>query len=351
MKPKIWIFCLLFLITLSVNGQLDTNYVVRYNDRLVVSLFQGYRYQKFIITQNEISDTALRSTIDYTSPSRYYNGFGIDWDKISFSLSWRTPGKQADEKKTGTATARNLSVSLNAKKIRFELSHRFYQGFYDNNTVNIPNFNDTTPYYQNGDLEMDSWKVKAILFHNKRNRFSYAAAYANTQRQIKTSAAWVLLSNLYYQKIYSGQGFIPVTVSDTFYTKYRDLNRFDLAGLSISAGFSANIVIFKRLFANATLAWGPQLQYRRIRGEDGNPDYSETKLSLTSGDARFSFGYNGNYIFIYSWIMGDYSILKFEDFIMNSQLISGGVTLGYRFKFKENKVTRFIKNNKWYQML
>ena len=72
---------------------------------------------------------------------------------------------------------------------------------------------------------------------------------------------------------------------------------------------------------------------------------------LTQEQLADRVGYNGKYIFIYSWIMGDYSILKFEDFIMNSQLISGGVTLGYRFKFKENKVTRFIKNNKWYQML
>lgn len=342
----------LLLICQQTFAQFDTNYVQLYPNRFIVSIFQSYRYQNLYLSQNGIADSTGASKINYKCSSRLVQGIAFDWDKLSVALSWKTPVDVHAESRLGKASARNLMVGVNAKRSRFELSYRYYQGFFDENTANIPEFNDTTPYFQNSDLSVRTFKLKHIFFRNKQKRFSYKAVYANNQRQLKSAATWILISNLYYQRIQSDQGIIPAIVPDSFYNRYRDVRRISSVGLSIHPGASATIVIFRRLFINGTLAFGPQIMYRRLLGTDGGTNISEMKLQLSSADARFSFGYNGENFLIYSWFIGDYDVMDFPDMDIARQFISGGVSIGYRFKLKEKRNwTQKVRENKWYQKI
>lgn len=234
--------------------------------------------------------------------------------------------------------------------MRIENSLRSYQGFFDGNTSNIRAFNDSTPFYQNNDLSVFSFKTKAMYFRNKKNRFSYAAAYANTQRQLRSAISFMWVGNFYFQEISSSQPIIPTIMDSAYYARYRDMKRVMTAGISLNPGFSANVVVFKRFFINVTLAWGPQLEWRTL--DKGNVGVTkEVKLSINNGESRVSFGYNGDRLLIYSWTMGDYDFLKFNDIEINRGLLSGGLTIGYRFNLKPNEVTRRIKRNKYYQKL
>jgi hypothetical protein len=338
------------LLTLRLSAQLDSNYVADYKARLVVSVYQALRSHELDITQTSVADPNAFSSLNYKASSRLVNGFGMDWDKIGFALSWKTPAEKGVEDRTGKSRARNLSFGLNLKKLRIESSYRYYKGFYDSNTSNIENFDEGTPYFQNPELEITSLKVKAIYFRNKKNRFSYAAAYANTQRQLKSAMTFVLLSNVYFQEIGSHTGIIPDYMKPEFYQGYRELNHIRTAGISVNPGVSANIVIFKRLFVNGTISYGPELQFRRLLNYN-NGVRKELKLSMTSGDARFSFGYNGKLLSIYSWLVGDYDYMKFNDLQINRRLINSGITLGYRFPVIQNRFTRYIKENRYYQKI
>ncbi len=337
-------------MSLSASAQLDTNYVKSYKDRLVVSLFQFYRTQRIEIKQSLVADSTGGSLVNYNSSSKLMNGFSLDWDKISLAVSWKTPTPPDQNERQGVSRSRNIGLSFNLKKMRIENAFRSYRGFYDGNTVNIPAFNENTPYYQNNDLSVISFKTKAMYFRNKKNRFSYAAAYANTQRQLKSAISFMWVGNLYYQEISSNQSIIPSIMDRMYYARYRDMKRVLTAGVSLNPGFSANIVVFKRFFFNVTLAWGPQLEWRILdKGEVGVT--KEMKLSINNGESRVSFGYNGDRLLIYSWTMGDYDFLKFNDIEINRGLLSGGLTIGYRFNLKPNEVTRRIKRNKYYQKL
>jgi len=268
------------LLTLRLSAQLDSNYVADYKARLVVSVYQALRSHELDITQTSVADPNAFSSLNYKASSRLVNGFGMDWDKIGFALSWKTPAEKGVEDRTGKSRARNLSFGLNLKKLRIESSYRYYKGFYDSNTSNIENFDESTAYFQNPELEITSLKVKAIYFRNKKNRFSYAAAYANTQRQLKSAMTFVLLSNVYFQEIGSHTGIIPDYMKPQFYQGYRELNHIRTAGISINPGVSANIVIFKRLFVNGTISYGPELQFRRLLNYN-NGVRKELKLSMT----------------------------------------------------------------------
>jgi hypothetical protein len=343
------LICLLLWVV-SASAQLDTNYVKSYKERLVVSLFQFYRTQRIEIKQTSVADSLGKSLVNYNSSSKLMNGFSLDWDKISLAVSWKTPTGTDQVSREGVSRARNIGLSFNLKKMRIENALRSYRGFYDSNTANIPSFNDSTPFYQNNDLSVFSFKTKAMYFRNKNNRFSYAAAYANTQRQLKSAISFIWVGNAYYQEISSNQSIIPSIMDSAYYTRYREMKRVMTAGVSLNPGFSTNIVVFKRFFFNLTLAWGPQLEWRILdKGSQGVT--KELKLSINNGESRVSFGYNGDRLLIYSWTMGDYDFLRFNDLEINRGLLSGGITIGYRFNLKPNEVTRRIKRNKYYQNL
>ncbi|MFZ4784101.1 MAG: DUF4421 family protein [Flavobacteriales bacterium] len=329
-------------------AQYDSSYVADYRDRLVVSLFQFARFQQLDITQSLVGDTLGQSIIQYKSSSRLMNGIGVDWDKISFSLSWRTPAEKGLEDRTGRSAARNLALSFNLKRWRIESFYRMYKGFYDQNISTIPDFTVETPYHQNPELLVRTGKIKAMYFRNKKKHFSYAAAYANTQRQLKSASSFVLIIDGYAQEIGSSAGLFGDYIPEQYYEGYRNLHSIKLAGIAVVPAVSVNLVIFKRIFANGTLGVGPQLQYRKLN-DVSNGVRRELKMHFTSGDARFSFGYNGANFFIYSWFTGDFDVFKFNDIQVNRQLINSGVTLGYRFKLPENRFTRYIKEHPYYR--
>ena len=87
------------------------------------------------------------------------------------------------------------------------------------------------------------------------------------------------------------------------------------------------------------LSKGIDVQFRRLLNYN-NGVRKELKLSMASGDARFSFGYNGKLLFIYSWLVGDYDYMKFNDLQVNRKLINSGITLGYRFPEKPGKARK-----------
>lgn len=348
-----YIYIFLFSIqTLLSNAQLDSNYVVSYTDRLVISSYQSYRFFQIPINQTYFANTDSISKMDFIAQGSNSTGIGLDWDKISFSIGWRTIGYEAQEAKKGITKTKNFAFSLNAKKWRIESSYRDYKGFYDRNTPKFDtSFTETTPYFQNPELRTREFRLKGIYFRNKKNKFSYASAYANTQRQLKSAGTWIWVSNIYRSQFASPTGIINTMIADSLYSHFYDISKINMTGISISPGFSYNLVLFKRLFANLTLDWGIGLQIRTISQQFTSAPFTDFKISATNAGARGSMGYNGDRFFIFIFFIGDYTIVEIDKIRFEQRLAAGGLKLGYRFKFKENKITKAIKNNKFYKML
>lgn len=328
---------------------LDTNYVARYKDRLVVSLYQSYRHYNFDFWQTGITDTLGLSRMNYKTHSNHSTGFGIDYDKISFSLGWKSPVDEKDEKTKGITKTFNLAFSLNGKRHRIETSIRSFQGFYDDDLIKygLP-INDSSIHYQDPSMHLQEYRGKFFWFFNKKKRFSYAAAYSNTQRQLKSAGTLLLISNVYGFRIQSDTGMVPWPATPLFGMD-ANINGFRSIGISLNPGFSYNLVLFKRLFANATFSWGPELQFRKISHKDGI-EKTSIDLGLSALDYRGSIGYNGKYFYIYWFIMGDVNAFDPQNLSMVKSMIYQGGIFGYRFKF-ENKFTKWLQANKIYSWI
>ncbi|MFZ5554508.1 MAG: DUF4421 family protein [Bacteroidota bacterium] len=350
-KKKLAIFFL--LLTAEVPAQLDSNYVARYNDRFIFSLYQSWRNFDLLMTQDGGGDSTGISQLNYIARGNNNSGFGVDYDKIGFSIGWGTPVTEAEIKRKGKTSTTNFSGAINAKKFRIEMAYRRYRGFYDNYTSKRDTaFTDTSAYLQQPGMFSRMIKVKGFYFINKKKRFSYAAAYANTQRQLKTAGSFVFISNFYNYLLENESSFIPVQ-TQPFYGEWKNWNRLNVFGLSFNPGYSVNVVVFKRIFLNLTGSLGVELQYRNYGSDLDETNNKDWNFAMSSGDLRASLGYNGEKFLMYLFTMGDFTnyYLDKKTLTLEMRLYSGGLTMAYRFRMKDNKVTTWLKNNRIYKAL
>jgi hypothetical protein len=332
--------------------RLDSNYVVSYPDKLVIGLFQSWRYYDLLFVQTLTPDTSGQSAFNYIARGNNSTGISFAYDKISFALSSSVEATETDIARKGVSDTKNLSFSINSKKYRLEAAYRKYTGFYDNYTSRRDtNFiTDTSAFYQLPGMYSKAFRLKGFYFFNKKKRFSYGAAFNNTARQLKTAGSFLLISNLYKFTVNSDTTFIP-TGASSYYPQWENWNHFKTLGLSVNLGYSFNLIMFKRLFANITGTLGLELQQRTYSTNDRISSKSDMNFGWSAGDLRGSLGYNGEKFYVMLSYIGDFSVYKLNKFQIDTRLHSGVFTFGYRFNKKEGKAIRWLKNNKIYRML
>ena len=346
------LFCL--LVTVSsiaprVFAQQDTNYYKKYDNRLIVTFYSTQRYYEVGFKQKYTSDSLAKTSIAFKSTAPETFGFGFAYDKISLAYDYRTV--QPDDNtlfKTGYNKTNSLALNLGGNHWMLENSWRRFRGFYDNNTAqNFTGYDSTQPYFQNPSMQSSTFRSKFLIFRNS-NRFAYKSAYGNMHRQMKSAATLMLSGNLYHQKLTSDTAFVPFYLRE-FYGDIAHLNKVNTTGFSTCAGFSFNLVLFKRIFFNMTIALGPDFQWRNTNAFDGKQ--SKSMYTTFSADSRFALGFNNRNVFITLYSANDVNELKSNFWEVNQKYFSGGVNIGYRFKVKEYKLIKDMKENRYYKML
>ena len=326
----------------------DTNYYRKYNDRLIIALYQSKRQYKIDYTQKLMPDTFGKSKINYLANANDISGIEIDYDKISLSLGYKSTPPDGQSRQ-GKTTYSSLNFSVGGNKWFLETSYKNYKGFYDNNTAAYDtSFSKTKPYYQNHSMTTKGLKVKGFYFFND-HKFSYKSSYTCTYRQLKSAYSIFALGNLYYNRFSSDTAFIPPLVWG-FYPGYYDMNKFNVLALSGGMGASGNLILFKRLFLNATFGLGMEIQNRHYHYFFSGRDAKRIYISVVN-DSRVALGYNAKNFFISLSIVNDLMTFNDKTFKMSSTFTSGAFTIGYRFKVKENPIVTKVKQNKFYKML
>jgi hypothetical protein len=98
-----------------------------------------------------------------------------------------------------------------------------------------------------------------------------------------------------------------------------------------------------------TIALGPDFQWRNTNAFDGKQ--SKSMYTTFSADSRFALGFNNRNVFITLYSANDVNELKSNFWEVNQKYFSGGVNIGYRFKVKEYKLIKDMKENRYYKML
>ncbi len=344
--------CFVFIILFGkvANAQFDSAYAIKYPDRLGLSIFQSNPSYVMDITQKITPDPRGLSSIHYTTLAKNVTGFGFFYDKISFFLGFKSPVNQEEKEKKGKTKLSQLAVAITGARIRIEASNRTYKGFYDAHSPNyIPEFNDSTSYFQNPELKTHSLKIKAFYFRNKHKRFSYGAAYVNNVRQVKSAGSMVYSSNLYYYSL-SSPAIIPNFI-DSMYYPWQHWNSMNVTAISGGVGYTHTFTIFKRAFINMLITLGLEGRHVRQQSSEMTPVYDSWKLSVNSYDFRTSIGYNTKHFFTSLQLIIDGTNYILPSMDVRTSYVSGFVNLGYRFHVKAPEFYKRIQQTRVYRAI
>ena len=342
---------LFFLITNNLFAQHDTTYYTEYNDKLIISLHNSFsRKYDISFNQNIMKDSisSVKAPIHYLAEGDVVSGFEIDYDMFGISFDYKAVPPDNEAKK-GKTTFTDIGLNVGGSKWRLETGYKMYEGFYDANTKNYTKpFNDTTsPFYQNPNMSTKCTKAK-FIYLTKPQKFSYDAAYSCGARQIKSALSWILVCNLYYNKLSTDTSFVPFPIRKYYYD-FSDFNGLNVLGLSVGGGFSANLVSKRGLLLNITMALEPESQWRKYHFASG---FSTRRNYLAmSGDLRASFGYNAKRFFCSVSSIGDYTNYNSGQLNISNSFISGEFTIGWRFKVKKPEFYKKFEETKIYKML
>ncbi|GAB4147271.1 MAG: hypothetical protein Fur0041_21340 [Bacteroidia bacterium] len=324
----------------------DTNYIRKYPNRLIITLYQAYRQYDVRFSQTMATDTLGHSSPQMVADANIVTGLSIDFDKISFSFGLKSKEPTPyDIERKGRTTYKTLGLSFSLYRFRIETSFRRYKGFYDVHTGNYDTISKV--FYQRPDMDVTSYRVKGLFIFNKR-KFSYNAAYFNTQRQIKSAASWLAVGNLYSYRVMADSAMLPYAARP-YYGMWSDMNEYHVQGIAVGPGFAFNLVLFKKLYWNLTMTSALDVQHRQMVKTDG----FEKNVWKTgaAGDFRTALGINSKNFFMSITYRVDYNTYQMNNFRIEPRYNSFDFNIGYRFPFKERRWVTELKKNKWYQLL
>ncbi len=340
-------FCLVLFANNARAIIQDTNYYRKYNDRFIVAFYQSVRKYDITFDQLIATDTTRNSSHQYRADADLATGIELNFDKLSFSFTYKTT--PPDSRTKGTTTYSDLGFSFGDNEMIVESNYRRYKGFYDfkSSSFDTANFKKSGIFYQNPSMKVEGFRSKLIYFLNPK-KFSYKSAYSCSYRQLKSAISGIMIGDVYYNRMSTDTAFISPRGRE-YYGDLKYLNGLYTTGLAMKWGLSFNIVIFKRFFANLTGAAGAEAQWRNYRYSD-SPKSNRTYLAFAA-DVRGSLGYNGKNLFITVSNKNDISIYDSGQMKIRSTFNSGAFTIGYRFKVRQREWMKKAKDTTLYRLL
>jgi Domain of unknown function (DUF4421) len=219
-------------------------------------------------------------------------GLSLKIKKVYISAALQLPADQTLKQKYGATKFRNININIQGRIISWGLFYRDYKGFY---------LDDYKPYYTNWNQDslgypkspgLRSTEVGLNLGFNFNKNFSMNAAFAQGERQKKSSGSFLMGLSERYQRIDTDTSFVPPTQSD----HYPNLNKFmygNFISTIISIGYGYQFVVQKFHFTPVLMV-GSGFQFQSY--EQTNKKHFRINYP-TYASAKAQLGYNGDHFF------------------------------------------------------
>lgn len=312
----------------------DTNYIVNYRYHFQLRGV-GLNRQSVINLINNVENENL----NFMSNNPFSFGFAVDYSWITLEYTQSIRGFELTDSRKGKSEAFAFRLGLNGRRFSGGLYLRNTYGFYLENIDDwVPNWfeeNKNYPYSEDINTRIIAGNIYYTFNHRK---YSNAAAYRQTDRQIKSSGSPLIgfLANL--EGIYSKT---PMINSDSLADKFLNISRVRYLKTGVFGGYMHTFSINKRFFIHGSINQG----FMYSAGSGAYHDTEETRKLNALGVSVFmraALGYNGSKWFAGSMFSADYYISD-----VSSELTSSTgytyfkVYVGYRFPIK---TTSWLKN-------
>lgn len=311
MSNKWLIFALLYLVCQFCVAQQDSLYIKSYKHIYGVKLYMANDNLSFEYEFQEKNSEKFM-------PNKPVNiGVGFSWKNSSLSYSYGFSFLR--DKKKGKTKSRDIQYHYYGDKIVIDLYYQRYKGFYLEGDKN-------EPYNLFNNLSINYYGISGqYIFNNKR--YSAAAAFDQSKKQIRSAGSLLLGGGVFYNKIKN----LPEVRE-----KLKDYDRVSY-NFGPNVGYGYNWVPLKNLLLAGSFSVG-------INGVfDKNLESNETTFRVNPQlTGRFSVMYQSE-----DWIVGVSSLVNnlyvsFKDDYQSS-ILNTNLTLSVIKRFTPKKEWRLLK--------
>lgn len=317
MKFKQLIFLLLsiFWQVSLVFGQIDTNYVYQYKNKVSLGLKLGALSNNFIL-QNDYRAYNINSNITPTV------AIWFKYKKLpSISIAIPFTNFSADT----LAKTRGIGIDLKGQVAKGFIIDGFFffeRGF---NLQNRANHKDIKPLYSSYNLNINLELF--YLFSHKR--FSYRSAYLFGEIQKKSKGSFTAGLSTGYLKLHNFRSYFPSSQTSTASINLLDLSTFNI---SLLGGYTHTFVLGKEKhwFTNMGVFVGPTLNIGSAAYFD-NTEHTIFRPGIRT-KYKFALGYNYKKWTTSIQSTGDFMSFKPSDLnFINNNIIDVKLSGIYKF--------------------
>ncbi len=323
-KKNILQVLLLFISFSGFAGDPDTNYVQKFKNIFAIKTFLSDHTFMYTITPRNndafTSEQLKDARVLYTPYIPPTLGISLNIKGIGLAYAFKLKNDFGDT--TGHATSQYQQFSMNIYKNTFglEMYYQDYRRFY------FHYLGDQNLYRSyNSDIRAYQWGANGIILFNGR-RFSYNAAFNQTELQKKTAHSLLLMMSLKFNEIKS-DSLIPSAIRK-YFVDYSHIDRNRNYAFLLHMGYALNLTKKSFYFSTAVFG-GVGVQLQTYTFVNGLSTRVKTAFPL-SARAKASIGYNGKVFF--SGVYANYDIMQTSIKPMMTQqiLYTYGVYVGLR---------------------
>jgi len=337
MKRGLIFFALIFAVIL-VRGQepkkervpkFDSNYIDSYYDDVVIRIYTADK-GNHVYFSDRGNDIGIR----YRSNDAFKLGLGVNYKWFGLKIGADLPYSKSDPDVYGKSSSFGLQSYIIARPFILDVVALRTTGYYLTlHGKNQDQFqaDDAGVYHVNSGLKTSNLGVNFIYVLNSK-RFSYKAAFNQTDLQKKSAGSVIWGCGLSSFKIENGDAIIPSEFTEEYFKDWAGLGNFKSYSVYGSLGYAYSLVPFSKSIVTASTSVRFGVRYNELKFID-DVQTSQTKPGLGVG-VRLSGGYH------FPWFYFGASFVQSQ---FNSDVRFNALQIANGTSFLEFTVSKRIK--------
>jgi hypothetical protein len=323
MIKKILLPFLFALFSLSsFAGEVDSNYVAKFKNIFAIKGFllnNGFLYTLTPRNNNLFTSQQMKDAeVIYAAHIPPATGVSLNIEGVGFSYIFKFTNDYLDTTGLVKSGYKQFQMNIYKPKFGFEAFYQDYSRFYfhyKGDEILSKNYNNDIRAYQFGGNGV-------FIFNGKK--FSYNAAFNQTQFQKKSAGSGLLMLSLKFNELKS-HNLIPDSVL-TFFGHYGDLERNRNYGFFLQGGYAFNLTKNHFYYSTALLV-GAGIQFQSYHF----PVDKFYKVGFpVIGRVKSSVGYNGKIFFTGIFANADVTQSYIQIMKTQQMIYSYGIYVGFR---------------------
>lgn len=281
-KPTPFSLLLFFLFSFSAiaqnKTQNDSNYYIKFRDKLNIRTFLSQKYIHINIPSNgDIKDLEYKANPKLNLGA----GFTYRWITLNFFNGFKFLNKKDETK--GVTKGLNLQVHLYPGKWAMDLIFESPKGFYiDKKGAAGAGVNN---YYYRGDIKNDLFGLSIYRVPNKE-KFSYRAAISQTEWQKRSAGSFLFGGNVFHGSLQGDSALVPSLLANKYPEAGVKKTSYTVVGPG--AGYAHTFVVDQHFFFTGSVVFNANLNFVKEEGTTIN-----SKSTFNFSDVfKAAIGYN-----------------------------------------------------------